>query len=223
MKATVTCDHVFDILTRGPFPSGADRDADVEAHLETCHDCRQLAEMLRPAVGVFHEAMSRQQQVGLPEFRGRVQTVLAGHRSTASTDDSCRRDPRSKTPYLMALAPLLLLAASATLLWNREDLPRAPAWTRNGVAVDTRLVFFPDLAGQRALAALGMPPDCIPAVSVRDSPSLSIPATSYSQTAHACCSECHTAAVARRPPRSAVAKVSQACMVCHAGPSNASS
>ena len=47
----MNCDQVFDILTRGPFPTGTSCDTPVEAHLNTCAECRRLAEALRPALG----------------------------------------------------------------------------------------------------------------------------------------------------------------------------
>ena len=56
MKLLLDCDDVFDRLTRGPFPSGAADDDAVESHLRSCHECRELAEALRPAVKLMHVA-----------------------------------------------------------------------------------------------------------------------------------------------------------------------
>jgi hypothetical protein len=60
MRLLLDCDTVFDRLTRGPFPGDATNispeDAAVESHLQVCHECRQLAEALRPAVKLLHEA-----------------------------------------------------------------------------------------------------------------------------------------------------------------------
>ncbi|HEV7281961.1 MAG TPA: hypothetical protein VGN57_17295 [Pirellulaceae bacterium] len=73
------CDQVFERLTRGPFPGGpfADgstsdpaEDARVERHLACCHDCRRLAEALRPAVDLFHEALERTDD--LPRYGGKL-------------------------------------------------------------------------------------------------------------------------------------------------------
>lgn len=66
----MNCDQVFDVLTRGPFPSGSSDDASVELHLEACHDCRQLADALRPAVDLFHESMPHDEYGDLPGYRG---------------------------------------------------------------------------------------------------------------------------------------------------------
>jgi hypothetical protein len=66
----VSCDQVFDVLTRGPFPTGAASDESVEHHLRACHECRQLAEALRPAVALMHEAVSAEQAADLPGYQG---------------------------------------------------------------------------------------------------------------------------------------------------------
>src|SRR5262245_55807653 len=64
------CDQVFTILTRGPFPTGEAWDEEVEAHLETCGDCWQLAEALRPALEVFQEAVPPAESRDLPGYWG---------------------------------------------------------------------------------------------------------------------------------------------------------
>jgi hypothetical protein len=58
------------VLTRGPFPSGAPEDWQVQQHLEGCPDCWQLAEALRPAGDVFHEAISPSEGRDLPGYWG---------------------------------------------------------------------------------------------------------------------------------------------------------
>jgi hypothetical protein len=70
MKLLLNCDHVFEVLTRGPFPTGEPTDDAVEQHLAACHECRQLAEALRPAVALFHEAVSKEESLELPEYQG---------------------------------------------------------------------------------------------------------------------------------------------------------
>lgn len=64
------CNQVFMILTRGPFPTGEAWDEEVEAHLETCGDCWQLAEALRPALEVFQEAVPPAESRDLPGYWG---------------------------------------------------------------------------------------------------------------------------------------------------------
>lgn len=64
------CDQVFMILTRGPFPTGELWDEEVEAHLEVCAECWQLAEALRPALEVFQEAVPPAESRDLPGYWG---------------------------------------------------------------------------------------------------------------------------------------------------------
>jgi anti-sigma factor RsiW len=66
----IHCDDVFDILTRGPFPTGADSDGVVESHLTRCGECRRLAEALRPAIELFQEAVAPEESRGLPSYWG---------------------------------------------------------------------------------------------------------------------------------------------------------
>jgi hypothetical protein len=66
----MNCDQVFDVLTRGPFPTGHPGDAAVEAHLDQCADCWQIAEALRPAVDLFQEAIPPDEGRDLPGYWG---------------------------------------------------------------------------------------------------------------------------------------------------------
>ena len=52
MRTILSCDAVFDVLTRAPFPDSGSDSESVEAHLSVCHECRCLAEALRPAIGL---------------------------------------------------------------------------------------------------------------------------------------------------------------------------
>ncbi len=42
----------------------------MERHLRACHECRQLAEALRPAVALLHEAVAADEAQSLPEYQG---------------------------------------------------------------------------------------------------------------------------------------------------------
>ena len=66
--SSMNCDQVFDILTRGPFPTGTACDTPVEAHLNVCRDCRRLAEALRPALELFQEAVGPEESRDLPGY-----------------------------------------------------------------------------------------------------------------------------------------------------------
>lgn len=88
----IHCDEVFDILTRGPFPTGAPSDGIVESHLNQCDACRQLAEALRPAIELMQEAIGPEESSNLPRYGGaaadawsetsalKTKSVVATHR-----------------------------------------------------------------------------------------------------------------------------------------------
>jgi hypothetical protein len=76
-RLLLNCDQVFDVLTRGPFPTGEPEDEAVEHHLRACHECRRLAEALRPAVALMHEAVAADQAVDLPEYQGSLPAKTA--------------------------------------------------------------------------------------------------------------------------------------------------
>jgi len=68
----MNCDRVFDILTRGPFPSGAPSDDRVERHLSACPACRRLAAALQPAIELFEEAITPEEGRDLPAYWGEL-------------------------------------------------------------------------------------------------------------------------------------------------------
>lgn len=78
----ILCDEVFEILTRGPFPTGAPSDGIVESHLTHCDACRQLAEALRPAVELFQEAVTPEESRTLPSYWGESSSNLVPWLST---------------------------------------------------------------------------------------------------------------------------------------------
>lgn len=80
----IHCDEVFDILTRGPFPTGAASDGIVESHLAHCETCRRLAEALRPAIEMFQEAVAPEESRNLPSYWGEASPYPAPWREEAS-------------------------------------------------------------------------------------------------------------------------------------------
>lgn len=75
----MNCDGVFDILTRGPFPTGTDCDERVERHLLVCPDCRRLAAALQPAIELFEEAITPEESRDLPGYWGELFANEADH------------------------------------------------------------------------------------------------------------------------------------------------
>src|SRR3954467_6443498 len=64
----MNCDDVFVVLTRGPFPSGSQDDAEVERHLQACVECHRLAEALRPNDAALRDSSGEQEISALPGY-----------------------------------------------------------------------------------------------------------------------------------------------------------
>jgi hypothetical protein len=188
MKTLIDCDEVFEMLTRAPFPSGGAGDDDVERHLASCHECRQLAEALRPAVGLFHESLVEQDE--LPVYSGRAGSAAMAFRSA-------RVGPASARWWLVAVA-MGLLAVCGLALGRRPAAPHVgrPLLSDMTAAADVWL---------SAIDALQLPEDCRP-VSSR---------SSLTALAERCCTRCHRAESEVVARHHALATALTACLVCH--------
>ena len=116
----MNCNQVFNILTRGPFPSGDLTDAAVEIHLATCPSCRCFAEALRPALDVYQETVSPEECGNLPGYWGDLAPVAAER--AVKTAQRASRGSRPPRLHLPAPQPMLavrqtqwLFAAAAAL------------------------------------------------------------------------------------------------------------
>lgn len=76
VRNMITCDDVFDVLTRGPFPTGTVVDPSVEDHLASCAACRELAEALRPSVSLFREVLADEERLRLTVYRGSATAAI---------------------------------------------------------------------------------------------------------------------------------------------------
>lgn len=104
----IHCDEVFDILTRGPFPTGAASDGIVEGHLGHCDDCRRLAEALRPAIELLQEAITPDEGRDLPRYWGTV-----GEPQRFGSDESVATQTRRKRAFGHRPAAATLVATRA--------------------------------------------------------------------------------------------------------------
>lgn len=147
----MNCDRVFDILTRGPFPTGHASDREVEAHLARCGDCYRLAEALRPAVELFEESISRDQVDDLPGYRGELRR--APGRGGAKQIQVVRR----ATPVPAAFE------STARSAWRR-------AWDRPALRVATALVLGMVLAVGLRMAGLSEKPAAWETAAVAPAP-----------------------------------------------------
>ncbi|MBC8353385.1 MAG: hypothetical protein H8E66_15410 [Planctomycetes bacterium] len=198
MKAVFTCDDVFDILTREPFPSGGADDEIVESHLAVCHDCRQLAEAFRPAVGLFHESLSAGIDDELPSYRGRLQPII----ETLAQEDvsSQSKSGHGWILYGMAIAASLILVGSvifAALATKPSDGGSMPVASVVRTAQDRDYTL---------LAALEIPRNCR---SMLESSERTL------ATEFVCCTKCHNATSRVVSTNLAILKSSAACAACH--------
>jgi hypothetical protein len=190
-KLLLNCDQVFDVLTRGPFPTGEPQDEAVERHLRACHECRQLAEALRPAVALLHEAVSSEEAEQLPEYQGSLPWQRrSGRRKLAiarlegpPSGEKESKDPSQKKvrvtrgeprrPQMVSamrlIAASLIIAALGLVFGSNLFAPRVvqPMPGANAsVPVAERPVSaeegVPTAKGLLTLASLKLPNTCVP-------------------------------------------------------------
>jgi hypothetical protein len=221
-RLLLDCDQVFDVLTRGPFPSGSSEDAGVERHLAACHECRQLAEALAPAVECFHEAVSGQELATLPAYRG----ALARRGATSAKPDV--RSPSADSRFLAAsIAGLALgLLVAGTMLLplspfaiqdNRSSLVKGDHAAKSD--------HLPTADGLLKLASLRLPATCLPRshrpLSPEQANQFALLLSDGSLASLRCCTDCHHAT--SRSPSSATHLIAanamtafqQSCQACH--------
>lgn len=234
----MNCDQVFDVLTRGPFPTGNVSDASVERHLAACHECRELAVALEPAVQLLHESLSSHESPSLPGYQGIYSessvACLPAALQAALDDDApvaanlaVAPAAASRRADLWRMTGVLSLGAmlGALLLGVVWQAPRAlPSFAAVSPAANQarELRFQPSESGRQWLVSLSLPSVCLPA-----SPPAALPTASPRQQhspAHAiselealfaCCLECHAASNPRRPSMETQASLDRSCHVCH--------
>jgi hypothetical protein len=220
-RLLMNCDQVFDVLTRGPFPTGAASDAAVERHLRACHECRELAEALQPAVELLHEAISPDEASGLPEYsgalsasEGNVATAEAWRPTPLSVRKLARQEVLSRRPSRWL--GLARFSAAAVLLFAVGSLaygvlttarqPGGPFQTKSPARLDER--------GLVTLAALQLPAGCFPRDLLESTGQRDI-SPIINQAALVCCTECHNAQNPQRPMVGSVAVMHHSCLACH--------
>jgi hypothetical protein len=227
----MNCDQVFDILTRGPFPTGTACDTAVEIHLGGCPECHRLAEALRPAIELFQEAIGPEESRDLPGYwcavaTDRSQPVVSYTRAVeprpAPTQEwssaSVVRGFSSVSAWRM-VAMLMLgvtLGTLAAMRFNVDNFSIPPFSHAAGSAMSApegRPRLTP--AQHSALAVL-------PAACTRNRP---VSAPRYTVRGDqllaqanldnlTCCSNCHNAH-SDMVPHEATAVVAQRCQLCH--------
>ena len=229
----MNCDQVFDILTRGPFPTGTECDAGVEAHLAACPECRRLAEALRPAIELFQEAIGPEESRDLPGYW----CAVAADRTQPVVSYAEDREPPRTPPPAVVHAP-----ASG---WSALAMWRMAAVLALGVTVGSLLHSRVSLDGFSTVppttggAALIPPADespqrgaltpalrarlaVLPAACTRNQPGKGPRYTERGDqmlatadlTRLICCAECHHRS-SPAVPRSATSLVIESCQICH--------
>jgi hypothetical protein len=227
----MNCDQVFDILTRGPFPTGTDCDEPVEAHLGQCADCRRLAEALRPALELFQEAVDPEESRDLPGYW----SALASERAAvvyASQVESRPAVPRSagrgvlsragsRWTALAAWPMAAMLALGVTLGMLASKRGTLDGWRLPPLDVDRFAAPTsprgsepgPNAARRLSLAAL--PAACL-TEDARGKRASGAPSTDDVELAGLqCCAECHSPAAAAPVPTAATVRVAASCQLCH--------
>jgi hypothetical protein len=229
----LNCDQVFDALTRGPFPSGDASDEGVELHLRACHECRQLAEALRPAVELLHESIDRDQAHDLPAYQGLlpcnqadldVRQALRPVRAVPSHGRHGRRPFEHTVSAVRFIAASLLLAALGIMGYGLAvSPPTAHTTSEFGglLTADRGPAHLPDGPGLLTLASLKLPPRCLPPsyqqLSAEQATALAAAMAAGSADALRCCTECHAAERMQPAKPGLVAVAAQACSHCHRG------
>lgn len=241
----IHCDEVFDILTRGPFPTGAPSDGVVESHLVHCEACRQLAEALRPAVELFQEAVTPEESRTLPSYWGEVGPAYspwAQRREPGGIDLVQRpaflaRRVRQRLPEWFSwqqsgpLAAAVLVGVLLAGLLQRYGFP-GPSHDSLAAAKGETLspaivAAFHDRSERYAinwLATNPLPAACRDLTAAAPTRTLQLavvgsaePRASQTELAEvACCSGCHTPACSSKTLTSrALQQVSLVCGACH--------
>lgn len=205
----MNCDRVFDVLTRGPFPSGDPEDGSVELHLQACHGCRCLAEALQPAVDLFREAIGPEEASRLPGYTG----VLVNPSATRTAHVG------GATTVLKAVRPAARWWTAQSRTWNWVF----PVGLLCGVVVLAAV----NLTGDRSmpgaegrgpalwLVATALSADQVSSLERLDHADDCLPPGFAGRTEYQCCTHCHSASARQRSRVTSVSPLLAACSICH--------
>jgi len=239
----MNCDHIFNILTRGPFPSGDSTDAAVEIHLSLCADCRHIADALRPDSGAEDEMLLPEESRGLPYYWGIAALGEHGNGTQVTTAKNRRTRRKRATTFFEKHEPLahlsgwqlafavLMGAALGTLLKllgyvDGGDTPArsvaqvTPAMTASESFDPRQPSQVPSDVNRQLAAKLGATPACwedqhpLPGFESR-SPGAHDPLSPVAIHEELCCTKCHNATSPRFALRATTAKIVRSCQVCH--------
>lgn len=226
----IHCDEVFDILTRGPFPTGAPSDGIVEAHLNHCDGCRQLAEALRPAIELLQEAISPEESDGLPRYGGAAQPRAAWSdhkpspvktkplvRRRATRVAAGQRRTSEKWPWRSAAKFVAAACIGLAVAGMLRQVALSPDANRRGAAtsIACAATWRSGLGGGEWVDNQGLGPRCRGAVEgyVLSVPAGGARAGEIMQLT--CCLGCHAAGRGPALPAARVNGFVLTCQACH--------
>lgn len=228
----MNCDQVFDVLTRGPFPTGTACDAPVEAHLQVCPECRRLAEALRPALELFQEAIGPEESRDLPGYWCAVSTERTGPLVSYARDlEQNRAAPRplvqvpsqsgfsalSAWGLAASLALGVLLGSLASTRWSYDGFSSFAPDDAHGVIIRSAPDDQPRFSAVEKKLLAGLPAACYrnqPAPALRNVVGRQQVLDTADLGNLACCTECHNSA-SDSVSSHATVTVSQSCQICH--------
>jgi len=241
-RTLLNCDQVFEVLTRGPFPTGEPEDEAVERHLRACHDCRQLAEALRPAVALLHEAIASDDAMALPEYQGALPwrrpqrraklSIARLSREESETKCNARRELSSRSSAFSPAMMTLRVVAASLIAFAIGALLFAVSWAperdghgrRDGLFASTasrpdRDLVMPTANGLLQLAKLELPAACMPLsqrpISTEHAGEIAAALENGTLANIRCCTECHRAGVKQPASARLIAVTEQNCQACH--------
>jgi hypothetical protein len=228
----MNCDQVFEILTRGPFPTGTDCDEPVEAHLSQCAACRRLAEALRPALELFQEAVDPDESRDLPGYW----SALASERAAVVYASEVESQPetvrsagrgvlgrvKGRWSELAAWRMAAMLALGVTLGMLAANSGRLDGWRFPGFRRDAFVgptLRRPGDACDKAARGLCL---ALPAACLSDDQRFGLEGRGAAGESDGvelaslrCCSQCHSPAAATPVPTAATIRVAASCQLCH--------
>jgi hypothetical protein len=229
----MNCDQVFDILTRGPFPTGTSCDMPVEMHLSECPECHRLAEALRPAVELFQEAVDPEESRDLPGYWCAVATERQSPalyvREVASPAPLAEGGAAGHDHWTShsgwRMAAMLTLGVTLGALFSSGALERIdwpPQGVKAAMVAPTDENPLPRITKSERMELAVLPaacyhylPETVPRYTMRDDQLLRGASLGHLS----CCSGCHNSA-SDSVPSAATERVAQSCHMCHAGKSS---
>lgn len=234
----MNCDQVFEVLTRGPFPTGERSDRQVERHLVRCSSCRRLAAALQPAIELFEEAVTPEESRSLPAYSGNAFATVTkspARRTTPLAVVARKRTLSSRTSRLVREAwPGMWRVAAAVMLGillgevlrsadrsnPQPELARDTAPAIAGGSQSTTGRSTTSTATTASLAdAFGLSTLCSAALQTlkgRDkNVETAASASPFTLSDLACCTKCHTASSSQGMAKDHVVAIAMSCRTCH--------